>query len=168
MSFAPPTLLTAAHWVETFDCGQESLNLYLKQFALTNSAAGTARTYVIIQPQDRAVIGYYSLCAAAVLKAAASERVAKGIPNHPVPVVLLARLAVDLHFQGHGLGKGLLRDSLARAAAAADIIGVRAVLVHAKDSKAAAFYSQFGFSTSPTDPLHLLLLMKDLRRTLGA
>jgi predicted N-acetyltransferase YhbS len=94
--------------------------------------------------------------------------VAKGIPNHPVPVVLLARLAVDRRFQGRGVGKGLLRDALLRSLAAAEVVGIRAVLVHAKDQHAADFYGQFGFAPSPTDPLHLMLLMKDLRRTIQA
>jgi predicted N-acetyltransferase YhbS len=101
-----------------------------------------------------------------VEKAAVPERVAKGVPNRPIPVVLLARLAVDRRFQGKGLGKGLLRDALVRALAAAEAVGVRAILVHAKDEEAARFYSQFGFTASPTDPLHLMLLIKDLRRTL--
>jgi predicted N-acetyltransferase YhbS len=92
--------------------------------------------------------------------------VVKGVPNHPIPVVLLARLAVDQRFQGKGLSTALLRDALARALTAADAAGVRAFLVHAKDEEAASFYSQFGFAPSSTDPLHLMLLMKDLRRTL--
>ncbi len=101
MSFAAlPVLLTARHRVEDFDCGNESLNLYLKRFALTNTASGTARTYVATAIGEASVIGYYSLAAASVEKAQVPERVGKGTPNHPVPVVLLARLAVDLRFQG--------------------------------------------------------------------
>jgi GNAT superfamily N-acetyltransferase len=115
-----------------------------------------------------AVAGFYSLAAGSVHKGEAPERVAKGVPSHPIPVVLLARLAVDREFQGLGVGKGLLRDALLRVSSAADIIGIRALLVHAKDERAERFYSQFGFCASPTDPLHLMLLMKDLRRTLEA
>ncbi len=152
--------------METFDCGKESLNQYLKRFALTNTAAGSARTYVTTVTREVSVIGYYSLAAGAVERAAVPERVAKGISNQPVPVVLLARLAVNRRFQGQGVGKGLLRDALLRSLAAAEAVGVRAVLVHAKDEQAAGFYRQFGFTPSPTDPLHLMLLMKDLRRTL--
>lgn len=88
------------------------------------------------------------------------------MPGHPVPVVLLARLAVDLSVQGHGLGAFLLADAMSRSLAAAESIGVRALLVHAKDESARAFYMRFGFVASPTDPLHLLLLMKDLRASL--
>ena len=168
MSFLPPALITAGHQVESFDCGQDSLNQYLKRFALTNTAAGTARTYVTTSSEEPMVIGYYSLAAASVQKAAAPERVAKGVPNYPIPVVLLARLGVDQRFQGKGLGTALLRDALTRALGAADVVGVRAILVHAKDEEAARFYSQFGFTSSPTDPLHLMLLIKDLRRTLEA
>jgi GNAT superfamily N-acetyltransferase len=166
MNFLPPALITAEHRVENFDCGQESLNQYLKRFALTNTAAGTARTYVTTGIGEMSVVGYYSLAAASVEKANVPERVAKGVPNHPVPVVLLARLAIDRRVQGKGLGKALLRDALLRALAAAEVVGIRAMLVHAKDEQAATFYRRFGFVASPTDPLHLMLLMKDLRRTL--
>jgi GNAT superfamily N-acetyltransferase len=169
MSFAaPPVLLTAEHQVEDFDCGNESLNLYLKRFALTNTASGTARTYVATAIGEASVIAYYSLAAASVEKAQVPERVGRGTPNYPVPAVLLARLAVDLRFQGRGLGKGILRDALQRALSAAQVIGVRAILVHAKDQEAAQFYAKFGFAPSPTDPLHLMLLIKDLRHTLQA
>jgi len=166
MSLLPPALITAEHQVEGFDCGKEALNQYLRRFALTNTAAGTARTYVTTSSEEPTVIGYYSLASGSVEKAAVPERVAKGVPNHPVPVVLLARLAVDQRFQGKGVGKALLKDALARTLAAADVVGIRALLVHAKDQEAARFYSQFGFAPSPTDPLHLMLLIKDLRRTL--
>ena len=165
MSFSPPALITAEHQVEGFDCGKDSLDQYLKRFALTNTAAGTARTYVTTPSGERSVIGYYSLAAGSIERADAPERVAKGVPNYPVPVVLLARLAIDRRFQGQGIGKGLLRDALQRALSAAEVIGVRAVLVHAKDQDSASFYGKFGFAPSPTDPLHLMLLMKDLKRT---
>ena len=168
MSFTPPAPVTVQHQVEAFDCGEEPLNQYLKRFALTNTAAGVARTYVTTPAGEAVVAGYYSLAAGAVEKAGVPARVAKGIPQHPVPVVLLARLAVDQRFQGRGIGKRLLRDALQRALATANVIGVRAVLVHAKDEHAAAFYRRFGFAPSPTDPLHLMLLIKDLRRTLEA
>jgi GNAT superfamily N-acetyltransferase len=166
MTCLPPVLLTAEHQVETFLSGKESLDVYLKRFALTNTAAGIARTYVVTPEKQLSVVGYYSLAAASVEKAHVPARVAKGVPNYPIPVVLLARLAVDHRFQRRGLGKGLLRDALLRTVAAADVIGLRALLVHAKDDQARRFYELFGFSPSPTDPLHLMLLMKDLRRTL--
>ncbi|MGZ8901623.1 MAG: GNAT family N-acetyltransferase [Limisphaerales bacterium] len=168
MSFSPPALITAAFRLENFDCGKDSLNQYLKKFALKNTNAGTARTYVTTRQGEIEVAGYYSLAAGSLEKAHAPERVSKGTPNHPIPVVLIARLAIDKTYQGQGLGKGLLRDALLRVAAAADVIGVRAVLVHAKDSEARQFYEKWGFVRSPTNELHLMLLMKDLRRTVGA
>src|SRR5438046_2196767 len=118
MSFSAPALITAEHQLDAFDCGQASLDQYLKRFALTNTAAGTARTYVATLSGEHLVTGYYSLAAGSVEKAQVPERVAKGIPGHPVPVVLLARLAVDRRFQDQGLGKSLLRDALLRALSA--------------------------------------------------
>jgi len=163
MSFAAPVVLTANHRTDSFDCGNEALNLFLKRFALSNIAAGVARTYVTIQLDHNEVLAYYSLAAAAVDKTRLPERIAKGMPAYPIPVIVLARLAVDRTVQGQGVGQGLLRDALRRACAAADIVGVRAMLVHAKDSAAARFYRKFGFVPSPTDPLHLMLLIKDIR-----
>lgn len=125
-------------------------------------------TYVVCdQEQDDRVVGYFALNAGGVEPASAPPRVRAGMPRHPIPVVLLARLAVDLSVQGHGLGAFLLADAMRRSLAAAESIGVRALLVHAKDESARAFYVRFGFVPSPTDPLHLMLLMKDLRASLG-
>jgi GNAT superfamily N-acetyltransferase len=166
MTFRAPELLTVLHEVSGFDCGSAPLNNYLKRFAVLNNAAGSARTFVACVDDSSTVAGYYSLCAASIERVAAPERIAKGMPAHPIPVVLLARLAVDQKHQGKRLGSGLLRDALARAAAAAEAIGIRAVLVHAKDSSAAAFYSHFDFVPSPTDPLHLMLLLKDVKQLL--
>jgi predicted N-acetyltransferase YhbS len=113
------------------------------------------------------VVGYYALAAGSVEREHAPERVKKGLARHPIPVILLARLAVDRGEQGKGLGAALLKDALIRAAAAADEIGARAVLVHARDDDARAFYERFDFESSPTDPLHLFLLMKDLKNAIG-
>src|SRR5258708_28745828 len=124
MSFTPPGLITAQHQVAAFDCGKESLNQYLKRFALTNTAAGIARTYVTTEAGEAVVIGYYSLAAGSVDRGNVPERVAKGIPQHPVPVVLLARLAVDQRLQDKGLGKSLLPDALQRVVSAAAVVGV--------------------------------------------
>jgi len=167
MSFSAPAVMTVEHQVDAFDCGKEPLNHYLKRFALTNTAAGIARTYVATLGGEQGVVGYYSLAAGSVEKAALPERMAKGIPAHPVPVILLARLAVDKQSHGKGVGKGLLQDALRRALSATERIGIRAILVHAKDAEAAAFYGRCGFTPAPTDPLHLMLLMKDLRKSLA-
>ena len=166
MTVGAPELLRVQHDVAGFDCGSAALNNYLKRFALSNNAAGSARTYVSCSAESGVVAAYYSLCAAAIEKAAAPERIAKGMPSHPIPVVLLARLAVDRQHQGKGVGAALLKDALLRSLNAADAIGIRAVLVHAKDPAAAAFYTHFGFVPSPTDPLHLMLLIKDIKKAL--
>jgi GNAT superfamily N-acetyltransferase len=114
------------------------------------------------------VVAYYSLSAGSVRKDEAPSRVAKGLASHPIGVILLARLAVNLNEQGTGLGKALLVDALSRAAGAADEIGARAILVHAIDDEAVGFYTRFGFERSPIDPKQLMLLMKDLRATLNS
>jgi GNAT superfamily N-acetyltransferase len=114
----------------------------------------------------RKVLGYYSLSAGSVRQEDSPVRIAKGLAKHPIGVILLARLAVDRAEHGAGLGKTLLADALARALSAADSIGARAILAHAVDEEAAAFYKKFGFERSPLDPKQLMLLMKDLRATL--
>jgi len=149
------------HDVGTFDCGKEALNRYLKRHAWANQQAEAARTYVVAV--GLAVVGYHSLAAGSVSHDEAPPRVSKGLAHHHVPVVLLARLAVDLAHQGKGLGPALLKDALQRAAAASETIGARALLVHAKDDEARAFYAHFGFESSRTDPLHLFLVLKDLK-----
>jgi GNAT superfamily N-acetyltransferase len=158
--------LTPAHEVEGFHCGQEALNQFLIRHALASQRAGSAQTYVALA--GKMVAGYYSLTVGEVAFADASERLAKGLPRHPVPVMLLARLAVATKWQGHGLGSGLLKDAMLRTLQAADIAGIRALAVHAKDADARAFYQHLGFAPSPTDPLHLFLLIKDLKSIFSA
>lgn len=149
------------HDLTRFDCGKEPLNRFLRRFALINQRANSAQTYVVCC-EAKIVVGYHSLAVGAVEPAAAPVRVVKGLARQPVPVMLLARLAVDKSAQRAGLGKALLKDALLRTAQAADIAGIRALLVHAKDEEAKAWYEKFDFEPSPTDPLHLFLLMKDL------
>jgi GNAT superfamily N-acetyltransferase len=156
--------LTAAHDVSGFDCGKQELTEWLRRYALQNQQAAAARVYVV--HRTARVVGYYALAASSVEPEEAPERVRKGLARHPIPVILLARLAVDVSARGQGLGVALLKDALSRSASAADEIGARAVLVHAKDDEAQAFYRHFDFEPSPTDPLHLFLLMKDLRAIL--
>jgi GNAT superfamily N-acetyltransferase len=156
--------LSAALDVTGFDSGTAELDLWLRRHALASHQSGGARVYVAHRG-DR-VVGYYAVAAASVERAMTPGRVSKGMPRHPIPVILLARLAVDRREQGKGLGAALLKDALLRAASAADAIGARAVLVHAKDEDAARFYAHFDFEASPSDPLHLFLLMKDLRALL--
>ena len=126
-----------------------------------------ATVFVACDDENGAVVGYYALATGGVENAAAPSRVTKGVSRHPVPVIVLTRLAVDTAMQGARLGRGLLVDALRRVDAAADQVGVRALLIHAKDDNARSFYMrQAEFEASPTDPLHLFLLMKDLRKAM--
>jgi len=158
--------LTRDHDLSSFDCGKASLNDWPKRFALINQQSDAARSYVI--HRGGRVVAYYSLTAGSVRKEESPARVAKGLASHPIGVILLARLAVDRTEQGKGLGKALLIDALTRCLEAADTIGARAILVHAIDEEAAAFYGRFGFEPSPLEPNQLLLLMKDVRATLNS
>lgn len=154
-----------SHVVEEFDCGADALNTYLRRFALTNQSAGAAQTYVAAL--SGRVVGYYSLCTAQVEHAEVPERVRKGLARHPIPVILLARLAVDRAWQGRRLGAALLADALRRVVSAADVVGIRAVMVHAKDEGARHFYEHFDFDPSPFEPLQLFLLVKEIARLLN-
>jgi len=157
--------IAAHHAVDIFDCGQEALNRYLSRFALANQRASTAQTYLGLA-EDK-VIGFYTLAVGEVACGDAPERLAKGLARHPIPIMLLARMAVSRDHQGQGLGAGLLKDAMRRTLQAADIAGIRAFAVHAKDDRAVAFYGHFDFLPSPTDPLHLFLPMKDLKQALS-
>jgi GNAT superfamily N-acetyltransferase len=157
--------LERAHDLSHFRCGKAALDGWLQRFALINQQNDSARTYVL--KNQGIVLGYYSIAAGAVRKADSPERFAKGLANHPVGVVLLARLAVGGSCQGQGIGKLLLRDALSRAIDAAEIIGARGILVHAMDDEAARFYANLGFVSSPLDSRQLLLPLKDIRSTLG-
>ena len=160
-----PEPLEPRHDASSFDCGAPALNDYLIDRALTDARAGKSQTQVACRGDS--VVAYYSLAAGSVEASAATERAATRQGRQPIPVIVLARLAVDLSEQGNGLGEQMLVQALARSADAASLIGVRAVLVHAKDATARGFYERYGFEPSPTHPLHLLLLMKDIRKTLG-
>lgn len=164
--FSKPRKLTAQDDVDDFDCGQPDLDGWLKRFALVNQKAGMSTVFVTLS--EGKVVGYYAVATGGVERAHAPGRVGRGVPAHPIPVILLTRLAVDSSAQGKGLGRELLRDALIRVANAAEEIGVRALLIHAKDDRAKEFYMRHAeFEPSPTDPLHLFLLMKDLRKALG-
>lgn len=154
------------HVLSSFDCGQADLNAWLVKHALQNQGASSAQTYVGLA--DGEVVGYYSLAVGQVEYEEAPERLQKGLARHPVPIMLLARLAVHKEWQGKGIGKGLLKDAILRTMQAADIAGIRALAVHAKDEEARRYYEQFDFTPSPTDPLHLAALLKDLRKLLGS
>ncbi len=147
--------------VEGFDCGKDALNRFLIRHALQSQQAGASQTYCAIA--DEEIAGYYTLVVGQVEYEGAPERLRKGLAHHPVPIMLLARLAIAIPWQGKGLGAGLLKDGMARTLQAADIAGIRAFAVHAKDDEAKAFYERFDFLPSPSDPYHLFRLLKDIR-----
>jgi GNAT superfamily N-acetyltransferase len=157
--------LTRGHAVDAFDCGQEARNRFLVRYALANQQANASQIYVGLA--DDVVIGFHTLVVSEVAHADAPERMSSGLARHAVPVMLLARLAVSSQWQGRGVGAGLLRDAVIRTIRAADIAGIRALVVHAKDEEARNFYRRFDFQDSPTDPLHLFALLKDLRNLQG-
>ena len=161
-----PVPLEKGHALSAFDCGVQRLNDYLRKYALMNHQNRSARTYVALR--EEFVVGYYTLAAGSVGCEETPRRVARGLGQYPVPVILLARLAVAVSEQGHGLGSALVKDAILRAAQAADIIGVRALLTHAKDEAARSFYEHLGFESSPVNELHMYLLMKDIQQTLNA
>lgn len=153
------------HSVETFDCGREELNRYLLRYAWQNQQAGAAQTYLGLV--DTSIVGYHTLAVGQVAMEDAPERLTKGLAKHPVPIMLLARLATDRRWQGQGVGKALLRDAMLRTLQAAEIAGIRALAVHAKDEAARRFYERFDFVPSPSDALHLFVPLKDVRRMIG-
>lgn len=147
--------------VDVFDCDQPALNQFLKRYALVNQKAGSAQTYVSCKSGK--VLGFYSLAVGSVEREDAPHRVVKGLARHPVPVMILARLAVDHAHQRKGLGRALLKDALMRTLQVADIVGIRALIVHAKNEAARRWYAGWEFEPSPIDPYHLFLLLKDLK-----
>ena len=159
--------LNKDHDLSRFNCGHDSLDIWLKRFAWTNTANDAVRVYVAHR-RDGIVDGYHALAAGSESRAEAPGRIGHGLAAHPIGVVVLGRLAVDRSEQRKGLRASLLQDALLRAQQAADTVGVRAVLVQAIDAKARDFYLRFGFSPSPIDDLRLMLLMKDLRAFLRA
>ena len=162
--YSAPRPISDADDVTTFDSGEPDLDDYLRKRALANHVQGASRCFVTCR--DGRVVGFYALASAAVERGACPGKVRRNMPE-PVPVILLSRLAVDRKEQNKGLGSHLLRDAIGRCVQVADVIGVRAILVHALHDEARAFYAHFQFEPSPTDPLHLMLLMKDARALAG-
>jgi GNAT superfamily N-acetyltransferase len=157
--------LRSDHIVEGFDCGKEPLNRFLIRHALQNQLSNASQTYVAAE--ERRVIGYHTLVVGEVEYDRAPERLKKGLARYPIPLMVLARLAIRVDRQGQGLGIGLLKDALLRTLQAADIAGIRAIALHAKDDEARAFYEHFYFRPSPTDHMHLFLLLKDIKALIG-
>ena len=158
MTLSAPAPLSAAHDASAFDCGVPSLDAWLKKRALANQVTGASRTYVVCR--DNVVVGYYALAAGSVRHAEASGRVRRNMPD-PIPMMVLARLAVDRSFQSQGLGAALLKDAVLRVMQAADVVGIRGILLDAVDDRARAFYERFGFRRSTMFPLKLMIAMDE-------
>jgi GNAT superfamily N-acetyltransferase len=159
---SPVALLEARHDRGSFECGVEPLNVYLKQYAWQNQKKGLVRNYVTCR--GTRVVGYYSLAYGSAAQAEAPPVLTKGIGRYPIPLVILARLAVDVTEKGQGLGKALLKDAILRTLQAAEIAGLKAIFVQAKDQDAERFYTKHGFLPSPGDPLHLFFPLDPLRK----
>jgi GNAT superfamily N-acetyltransferase len=157
--------LRREHPVDGFTCGSADLDRFLTRYAFTNQQANASQTYLALH--DAEIIGFYTLVVSEVAFADAPERLKKGLARHPVPVMLLARMAVSTAWQGRKVGAGLMKDAMIRTLQAADIAGIRAFAVHAKDDSARRFYEHLEFFPSPTDRLHLFRLVKDIRHMAG-
>ena len=165
MALTAPQALDASHRLEGFDCGKPSLDDWLVRHARQAQSSGSAKTYVVAQ--DQQVVGYFSLTVGQIDTLDAPDRVRKGMGGYPIPVVILARLAVARQTHGQGVGIGLLKDAIRRTLAVAEQAGVRALLTHPIDDEATHFYQRFGFEPSPARAQQLLLLLKDARKLIG-
>ncbi len=167
-AIAGPEPLTGQHDRSQFDCGSSAQTDWLRKHALLALAQETARVYVVRPTDEMRVVGYYALAVGSVEQVDAPTRVLKGAGRYPVPIILLARLGVDLSIQRRGIGRMLVADTLRRVVQAADIVGARALLIHAENDAAKAYYLGLAeFEESPTDSLHLFLLMRDVRAALA-
>lgn len=156
--------LSRGHQLEGFSCGQVPLDQFLVRYALTNQFANASQTYLGMEADQ--VIGFYTLAVGELGYEDAPDRLAKGLARHPIPLMILARLAVDTRHQGKGVGAGLVKDAMSRTLTAADIAGIRALVVHAKDDAVRSYYERFGLRSSPAQPLLLYMLVKDIRRSI--
>jgi len=162
MSFSAPVPLDAQHQLDSFDCGKHALNDWLQRFARQAQGSGSARTFVVCDA-DR-VVGYFSLTVGQIDTLEAPERIRRGMGHYPIPVIILARLAVDKACHGRGLGTGMLQDAIRRTLKIAEDAGIRALLTHPIDESAEMFYRRFGFEPTPLRERQLILLLKDARR----
>ena len=165
--YRPPESLAADHDLAGFECRSREQTEWLRRYARQSAAVGTTRVFVVTDESARAVVAYYAWCMAQLAVKDAPGRLAKGAGRYPQPVALLARLGVDIRHEGQGLGAALLKDVFSRLAALSSDIGCRGLLVHAESAEARKFYLHLvpEFEPSPTDDLHLVLLMKDILRT---
>lgn len=167
--FAGPEHLARGHSINGFESGEGSLDIWLARHARAAAGSGSAKTYVVTdRKQDGRVIGYHALTGASVKHQEATDRAAKGMGQYEIPAVLLARLAVDRSVQGRGVGALLLRDAMLRAVSVSEEVGIRLLLAHALNDAARGFYMRFGFEESPTDPMNLQLIIKDIKAAFQA
>ena len=164
MELKAPERLEPHHLLESFDCGVPSLNDWLKRRARMNEREGASRSYVVCAGQE--VVGYYCLAAGSVCCLDVPGRVRRNMPD-PLPVMVIGRLAIHREWQGQGLGRALLRDAAIRTLSAAEVAGVRAILVHALSEEAKRFYIRWGFMESPTNPMTLVITLQDVKKSLG-
>jgi len=162
MTFRDPESLGSKHQINAFDCGKSLLNEWLLRHARQAQASGSAKTFVVTDIER--VVGYFSLTVGQIDTLDAPDRIRKGMGQYPIPVVILARMAVDLAFQGQGIGVGMLQDAIKRTMLIAEQAGIRAILTHPIDGEAARFYTRFGFIASPLQDQQFLLLLKDARQ----
>jgi GNAT superfamily N-acetyltransferase len=151
---------------EGFRCGVPSLDTWVVEHAPSADAACSARTYIVVDEEQDRVVGYYALTVASLEREEATGRASRGMPRHPIPAMLLARLAVDESAQGEGIGAMLLADAMQRTLLVAEQTAIRLLLVHAADEDARSFYLHYGFEASPSDPMNLQLLIQDIRATI--
>ena len=164
MTWRPPEPLAVQHQLEGFDCGRPTLNHWLLHHARQAQTSGSARTFVVAD--ENRVAGYFSLTVGQVDTVEAPERIRQGMGRFPLPVVILARLAVTRENHGRGIGVGMLQNAILRTLVIAEQAGIRAILTHPIDEDAARFYTRFGFTASPLRQQQLLLLLKDARKIL--
>jgi GNAT superfamily N-acetyltransferase len=164
IQFSAPEKLTATHDISQFECGEPALDTWLKRRALQNEESGASRTYVLRVGQE--VVGYYALATGAIAHAGAVGRIKRNIPD-PVPVIIIGRLAIASRFQGRGIGAALLRDAVLRTIQAAEIAGIRAILVHSISEQAKRFYEKHGFTPSPADPMTLMITVTEAAKILA-
>jgi GNAT superfamily N-acetyltransferase len=161
VAYAGPELLTGQHLVEGFDCGKLALNVWLIRHALNNQASGTSRTWVVVEAGSHDVVAFYASAAASVLRSSAPKKMQRNQPEE-MPAILLARMGVDARHAGHGLGAALVKHFMLKALEVAQSVGLRVLLIHAKDDEAKTFYMHYGFVESPFDPFVLMMLLRDL------
>jgi GNAT superfamily N-acetyltransferase len=161
VTYIGPELLASEHFLSGFDCGSGALNEWLFRRALKNQSSGTSRTWVVVQVETGQVVAFYASSTASILRSSAPRKIGRNQPED-MAAVLLARMGVDSRHQGRGLGAALLKHFMLKALEVAQSVGVRVLLIHAKDEDAKNFYHRYGFVESPLDPLVMMMLLTDL------